>query len=213
MYQKLKRRVNRWRFKVSVRRLEKSKFCIVANNCFGSRFYKILNREYNTPFIGVFILPECFVKLVANFEYYIGLDMKFEENSKYDYINKLRRNHDEDYPLGLLGDVEINFLHYKTKEEAIEKWNRRKSRMDWDQLHFIMIANGPCDEDRMVEFIQNEPQNKVCFHKQKYFKASGCVYIPSEIEDMGNLYSQYHRFVGRFDFADWISNLNDKDEI
>jgi uncharacterized protein (DUF1919 family) len=204
MYHQLKRRVNRWRFKRSVRRLQNTKFTVVANNCFGSRFYKILNRGYDTPFVGVFILPECFVKLAEDFDAYMDLEMQFIRESKYPQVNQIREKHGEDYPLGLLGDVEVNFLHYGSEEEALEKWNRRKARMKRDHLFFILIANGPCDEALMERFVGDDPEHRVCFHRNERISRPGCVYIPSEIEDMGNLYSQYHRFVGRFDFADWI---------
>jgi hypothetical protein len=39
---------------------------------------------------------------------------------------------------------------------------------------------------------------------QKNLNMPACVYIPSEVEDMENLYSLHQRFVGRFDFSDWI---------
>jgi hypothetical protein len=56
----------------------------------------------------------------------------------------------------------------------------------------------------MTQFTGNHPINKVCFHRKEKLKMPACIYIPSKIEDMGNLYSQYQRFVGRFDFAKWI---------
>ena len=204
MYQKLKRRIDRWRFKASVRRLRHKKLCIIANNCLGSRFYKIIKREYNTPFVGLFLLPECFVKLSNNFEYYMSQEVRFVTESKYAYINQLRENHEGDYPLGLLVDLEINFLHYRSQEEALDKWDRRKKRMDWEHLYFVLIANGPCDDAMMRDFVKDRSLPKVCFHRREDFKLPGCVYIPSATERMGNLYSQYQRFVGRFDFADWI---------
>lgn len=33
------------------------------------------------------------------------------------------------YPIGKLEDLEIHFLHYKTENEAREKWERRTLRM------------------------------------------------------------------------------------
>ena len=204
MYDKFKRMINRWRFKASVRRLRKTDFCIVANDCLGSRFYKILKKEYNTPFVGLFLQPECFVKLVADFEHYMSQEIQFVKESRYSRINEIRNNHEGGYPLGLLGDLEINFLHYGSEAEALEKWDRRKQRIDWDHLYFMLVANGPCDESMMRGYVADLPQQRDCFHRCEGFSAPSCVYIPSETERMGNLYSQYHKFVGRFDFASWI---------
>ena len=186
-----------------MKKLRNTEFCIVANNCLGSRFYKILEREYNTPFVGLFIMPECFAKLVTDFDAYMAKEIVFIDKSKYPPHDEPGRGADQ-YPLGLLGDLELHFVHYKTAEDAVEKWQRRKARMDLDNLSYIMIANGPCDEPVMTQFTGANPSNKVCFHRRAELKMPACVYIPSEIEDMGNLYSQYQRFVGRFDFADWI---------
>lgn len=42
-----------------------------------------------------------------------------------------------DYPIGILEDVKIHFIHYQNKEEAAEKWKSRKKRMDWNNLYII----------------------------------------------------------------------------
>ena len=69
--------IKRWRFKRSMGRLRDRGFCIVANNCLGSRFYKILDRPYNTPFVGLFLLPDCISKLVADFDGYMAKELRF----------------------------------------------------------------------------------------------------------------------------------------
>ena len=33
------------------------------------------------------------------------------------------------FPTGMLGDIEIRFNHYKTFEEAVNKWNERKREL------------------------------------------------------------------------------------
>ena len=203
MLNKLKRIINRWRFKHSIKKLRNTEFCIVANNCLGSRLYKILGREYNTPFVGLMILPECFAKLVSNFDYYMEKEITFIKKSKYPPHNEPGRGADQ-YPLGLLGDIELHFIHYKTPEDAVEKWTRRKARMDLKNLHYVLIANGYCDNRVISQFTEKNPSRKVCFHRDKKLNMLGCCYIPSELEDMGNLYSNYQRFVGRFDFGHWI---------
>lgn len=203
---KLSRRLKRWRFKRSVKRLHDKEFCIVANNCLGSRFYKILKRGYNTPFVGLFMMPECFSKLVSDFDRYMDLPIQFVQDSKYSDIDAARRDGPQ-YPIGLLNDLEIHFLHYDTEAEATEKWMRRVERMRQlrrDDIYFVMIANGACEDDMIERFFGEGLQNKIYFHRRKELERPGCVYIPSKEDDMGNLYAQYQRFVGRFDFADWI---------
>jgi uncharacterized protein HI_1244 len=59
------------------------------------------------------------------------------------------------------------FLHYKSEQEAYEKWNRRKARINWDNLIVKF-----CDQDRATEehikaFDKLPYRNKLCFVAHK----------------------------------------------
>ena len=203
MFGEFKRCVNRWRFKRSIRRLRGQPFCLISNNCLGRRLYQILGRDYNTPFVGLFMMPECFTELVVHFEEYMSRDLQFVNESKYSNHNQQRKT-GKRYPIGIIGNAEIHFLHYESEQEALEKWNRRKSRIDYKHLYYVMVANGPYDDAMLVQFAGTDAENKVCFSRDNELQLPTAVYVPSEDPDMGNLYSQYQRFVGYFDFADWM---------
>lgn len=109
--------------------------CIITNNCYGLDYYKKQNIPYNTPFVGLFLYGECYIKLLENFEHYMKQDLKCCFCSKYGKTN---------YPVGVLGnDVEIHFLHYTTFQDAYYKWNRRKIRMKL--FHECIVKM--CDRD------------------------------------------------------------------
>ena len=40
----------------------------------------------------------------------------------------------EEYPIGYLDDVAINFMHYDTCQEAEEEWEKRKTRIIRDNI-------------------------------------------------------------------------------
>jgi uncharacterized protein (DUF1919 family) len=134
-------------------------------------------------------------------------DLVFTNQSKYPHHPTARRSNSS-CPLGLLGDVELQFIHYTCEEEAAQKWNERKARMDYTKLYYILAINGACDQGVISQYTESESQKKICFHHQEGLEMPCCIYIPSNNEHIGNLYSQYHRFVGRFDFADWIMRSN-----
>lgn len=203
MLGKFKRRVNRWRFKRSIRRLHQQPFCLISNNCLGRRLYQILGRDYNTPFVGLFMMPECFTELVIHFEEYMSRDLRFVKVSKHKILNEHRESGSR-YPIGIIGGAEIHFLHYESEQEALEKWNRRKARIDMHNLYFLMVSNGPYDETLLRRYTSKNAQDKVFFHQERKRQLPSGVYIPSDMPNMGNLYSQYQRFVGHFDFADWM---------
>ncbi len=201
------KRINRWKFKYSIGKLKNTEFCIIANNCLGSRIYQILGRQYNTPFVGLLVPPPCFAKLVADFESYMVKELTFSKESKYPNHPNARRTN-KPCPIGRLGDIELQFIHYSSEDEAAKKWNQRKARINYTKLHYILVIGNIDEPEIIATYTQSNTQNKVCFHIQKELEFPTGVYIPPKKNHIGNLYSQYHRLVGHFDFAQWILRSN-----
>lgn len=121
-------------------KLKDNKFIIISNNCWGGDLYKYTKRKYNTPFIGLFLYPKCYLKICSNIERYLKIELVELSNiSKY-------KDDKCNYPIGLLDDVEIHFLHYKTFSEAKEKWSRRCSRFFDDYSSSVLLYKF-CDSD------------------------------------------------------------------
>ncbi len=99
--------------------LKNHKFAIVSNNCWGFQLYKILNRQYNTPFVGLYILFDEYLLLTENIKKY--LTVKITEKN---FITT-----HENFPVAKIYDVRIFFMHYKDQQEAISKWNNRRKRL------------------------------------------------------------------------------------
>ena len=94
-------------------------YSIISNDCWGGEFYQFHNLPYMSPFVGLMIMAPDYIKLLSNLEYYLKQKIEFVKYSSYKKINELLEN--EHFPLGLLGEVEICFLHYKSEQEVIEK--------------------------------------------------------------------------------------------
>ena len=124
----------------------------------GGVVYQELGRPYTTPFVGLFLFSPDYIKLLKNLSYYLSLDLTFTDHSKYGRFS---------YPVGLLDDVEIHFLHYATKEEAYQKWTRRKARINYDNLFVKMNDSDQCTNELMTEFDKLPFQHKVFFSAQK----------------------------------------------
>ena len=97
-------------------------FVIISNNCWGGSAYQWYKKPYNTPFVGLFIYGSCYMKLLKDFDYYMSQKLAFTSKSKYPSTGKT-------YPIGMLKDIEIHFEHFKSEDEAREKWERRAARM------------------------------------------------------------------------------------
>lgn len=102
--------------------LKDTEFVIVADDCWGAAVYQWYERSYNSPFAGVGIYGNCYIKLLSDFDNYMKKELKFVTETKYP-------DRPLTYPMALLGDVELHFTHYKTVEDAGTKWERRTQRM------------------------------------------------------------------------------------
>jgi uncharacterized protein (DUF1919 family) len=140
-------------------------FTIVSNNCWGGHIYRELGIEYRTPFIGLFIPAPCYLRLLRNFDALIGAPLRFIQESAYPDINQMRRERGLSYPIALLGDeVEINFMHYGSAEEAQDKWRYRSLRMAEDRTRYFFKFDDNCDtRDHIEQFCSLPLANKICF--------------------------------------------------
>lgn len=152
------------------KKLKNKKFTIISNNCWGGYIYRVFNLKYQSPTIGLFIMPNDYIKFISNLKYYIK-DCKLsfikpEESHNY----KELQTHREfgSYPIGVLDDVEICFMHYKSKEEAIEKWTRRCERIVWDNLIIKFCDQNGCTKKQIDDFNKIDKYKKmVCFTAKK----------------------------------------------
>lgn len=174
---------------------------IIASNCNGAFLMHDLGLKFRTPTVNLYFLPKHFIKLVENLDYYISLELeKFQDNNL-------------DYPVGKLDDVIIYFMHYKSFEEAKQKWNERKKRIDKSNIYIMMTDRDGCTYEDMKAFDMISYKNKVIFTKNKYDNIKSSYYIHGfEKEDSVGILSDYeNKFAKRYlDQFDYISFLNQK---
>ena len=160
------KRLSGWRN----RRLRNKKFTIISNNCWAGYVYRLFNLPYQTPTIGLFIMPDDYLKFVNNLEYYLlKCKLSFVSSDECKHKDELR-NHDGfgTYPIGKLDDVEIFFVHYKDKKEAREKWTRRAERINWDNLIIKFNDQNGCTAQQIKEFNKIDKYKKmICFTAKK----------------------------------------------
>ena len=154
--------------------LERLDFTIISNNCVGGLIYKQLGFQYRTPFVGLFILPDDYYKLTKDFRYYMEQELVFEEE-----LISSSWTH-EVYPLGHLGDIDIHFLHYSSIEEARTKWEKRKKRINWDNLYF-KFDNKDSASEEILNKMDNLPySNKLILVNRPYKNLKSQCVIPGQ---------------------------------
>lgn len=155
-----------WKSKRRQRKLLKgTDFTIISNNCWGSFTYQKYGLIYRTPTIGLSIMEEDFVKMCQNLKYYMCnakfIFIKPEESKYYEFLSSMGSN--LEYPIGLLDDIEVHFIHYKTEQEAIEKWERRAMRINWNKILIKLSDRGQMTLELLKNFSELPYEHKVFF--------------------------------------------------
>jgi uncharacterized protein (DUF1919 family) len=123
---------------------------ILSNTCIAGIVYHDLGRQFISPTINLSIPVDQFIKFCASISRYRSAEMK-------DITQEAGRG----YPVGLLEDVEVNFVHYKTFAEAKHIFFERFSRINLKKIAIIAVAP-PKDAEKIVEEFEKLPyKNKV----------------------------------------------------
>ena len=184
-------------------KIEKENLTIICNNCFAGRLYQDLNLSYNTPTVGLYIMFPDFNEFVSNIEYYQSADLTFVHQSKYQIGNERISNAKHKYPIALLdGKIEIHFLHYKSEEEALNKWKRRTGRINLNNLIVIGSEQNNCKEEDILGF-DKIPFKRKIFFSTKPIQGNSIVYVPefNNYEEAGDPFAKadiYYKYLVEF---------------
>ena len=186
------------------RRVTNKNFTIISNDCFGGMAYEELGLRYDSPFVGLFVVPEDYLKLLRDLRASCSGPIHFKATSRHRQINEWRETIRKAYPIGVLNDeVEIHFLHYADREEAEAKWARRAARIHWDNLLVKICWH---DDVRMEswlrEFDEMSFPRKLALVPRTFPALRSCVALPNYSTDGTAQYWMAHRC---FDVAEWIN--------
>ncbi len=188
-------------------KLKTQDFTIIANNCWAGKVYQRYGLPYSTPTVGLFFWAEDYIRFVSRLKYYMSLELSMIPATESKHYDMLVKRNQLPCPVGKLDDIEVVFLHYKTEEEAREKWERRKSRINWDNLYIKFSMMNCCNMEHLNEFKNVDYEAKVVFVNNKELTSLGdCfVYVPGyeSREDVGNDTNNYADY---FDINYFLNN-------
>ena len=173
-------------------RLKNRNFSIIASNCNGGFILSDLGIKFNTPTINLFFYPEDFLNFVSN----------LKENLKHELI---------DNPVGSINGIKIYFMHYKSFEDAKEKWNIRKERINYNNLLIMFTDRDGCTYEQIKRFNELPYDNKIIFTNKLYPEFESCYYIEGfENKESVGILSDYinntsKRYLYKFNFIKWFN--------
>jgi uncharacterized protein (DUF1919 family) len=180
-------------------------FTIISNNCWGGGVYEDLGLSYTTPTVGLFFFAPCYIKFISNLHSNLQASLQFIQESRYEKGNALLRQNK--YPVGLINnDIEIHFLHYHSEAEALEKWTRRASRVNFDNLFLSFTDNEICTMDEIRSF-DKLPYRKIFFSAKRIDGIKSLIHLRmfDGQPGVGNLYDNRWTYRKYFDVVKWLN--------
>lgn len=144
------------------KKLRNKDMTIFSQNCVGGVMYHDLGLQFRSPTINLFMSTPDFVSFLENPKSYLQLPLDFIDSNC-------------PYPVAKLGDLTIYFVHYMTPEEASEKWEARKKRINWDNVFVVMTDRDGCDIETVRRFEALPYQNRVLFSSKVFEDAPHCI--------------------------------------
>lgn len=194
---------NKWR-------LRNNNFTIICATCAGGVITHKLGRQFLSPTVNLFFPEKDICKLVSNLRWYME--------------QELVPLNDETcpFPRALCGDIVITFNHAKTFEEGKRIWDRRKSRINYDNIWVIGSDNKMSYED-IVKFSEMPCKGKIMFTAKTYNEFNFCLTF-DEYQQEGKLsvgqYMSHHskvldRFIYEryFDYTSWLNGNSPKHSL
>lgn len=133
--------------------IKKNPPSLFANNCWGGLTYHSLGLKFMSPLINMFENIPDYLKLLSKPVAYMDRNLELFEMG---YDNTLKK----EYPIVKCNDILLHFNHYFSFDEARECWEKRKKRINWENIFVMMYTER---EDYAEEFAKLPYTKKVCF--------------------------------------------------
>lgn len=146
------------------RRIKNNNFTLLTSTCIGGVIYNRLGMQFLSPTINLWIRQPDFCQFCSELDYYLNQTLEF-------YDEPSRKG---ECPCAHLGtgekQISIHFVHYKTEEEARNSWEKRKARINRDNL-YIITSDGndsvPSDFEKLENVLC---KRKIVFTSKKGMK-------------------------------------------
>lgn len=198
------------------KRLTNDNFTIFSPNCVAGVIYHRMGKQFCSPTINTGFTGDDFCNFLIHMDYYLSqelIDAGVNESNMP--LGKIKGN-------GSIPDITIVFGHYDTFEDGAEKWNKRKKRINKDNMYVVMYdINTIFDKDSInpaflseenIQKLESFPcNNKVLFTRNPDNKKPYAFYIkPDYSKPYPNVYLNKNilgmdKFETKFDIVEFLN--------
>lgn len=147
--------------------------------------------------MNLFLSQRDFIKFAVGLEHYIRQELQFIET-------------EQPFPVARLDDITLNFNHFADEKEAAEAWNRRKSRINRENIYIIFYYREKCSLEELREIEKATYKNLILLTDTPLnLEYAYCIK-----ENVGRLNSQtfldqdkygIRTFEKQWDFVSWLN--------
>lgn len=189
--------VNKGYEKIMRWRLKNYEFSIICSNCAGGVISHRLGEKFRSPTVNLWLHQRDFLKMATNLKEYMSYELEFI-SSKYDY------------PVARLKDITIYFNHSISPEEAAADWNRRKSRINYDNLFLLMYDREGLSLEELRKIEDISCRGKVVFSDKErpgldYVVTMKTTDHPMGAQCMDKNWFGIRSFEQQFDYVAWLN--------
>ena len=135
------------------RQLQRSKLSIFSINCFGGTLSHTLGLPFSSPLVNMYLIEDEYIRFLRSPRVYMEEQVIHREDK---WNEPLKIN----FPICTLGNITLYMNHYPDFDEALKKWNERKTRINWYNLLAVIGTENP---DILEQFDALPYGKKVCF--------------------------------------------------
>jgi uncharacterized protein (DUF1919 family) len=180
---------------------------IISNDCWGGQAYKYAGIPYNTPFVGLFMMAPCYLRLLSDLQKHLTHSrFEFVPESRYEQANAHRQQKQWMYPIGILnGEMEIHFMHYKSADEAQAKWMQRSERINFGNLAVKFDCAKDGADHESIRLFDELPFRKrlVVSNPDTCTSLDYGICCDNWVMDGAKMFRRAH---ARMDMLDWLSD-------
>ena len=133
--------------------IKKNPPSIFSNNCWGGLIYNSLGLQFLSPFINMSVNDDDYIKFLRKPQAYLQEKLRYEGEG----CNEKKKMN---YPIGACGDIRLHFIHYESFDTANLCWEKRKERINWENLFVMMYT----ENKHIAKIFTELPYHKkICF--------------------------------------------------
>lgn len=191
------------------RRLKNDNFTILSSNCIGGIIYHRLGKQFLSPTINMWFKQPEFASFCLHLDYYLKQELRFYKSDLSYPTAELRGEGD-------IPTIHLYFNHAKTEDEARGDWEKRKTRINHQNLFIILYKLDGITIEQLKALEAIPCRGRVVLSAYPIPEISWAVVIqpnmraPSPYSFFDRNIIGLRRYERHFDFVTWLNGSADE---